>query len=89
MVFGTKNITFHSIKIIAPEDSPYIDRIHIGHSSAVTIVDTNIETRDDCVSIGDGIEQVTITSVTCGPSHGISIGSLGKYNIELPMNDIL
>ncbi|KAK4789102.1 hypothetical protein SAY86_020421 [Trapa natans] len=62
MVFETKNITFQSIKIIAPEDSPNTDGIHIGHSSAVTILDTSIETGDDCVFIGDGSEQVTISA---------------------------
>ncbi|KAK4788532.1 hypothetical protein SAY86_019851 [Trapa natans] len=88
MVFGTKNITFRSIKIITPKDSPNTDGIQIGHSSAITTVDASIETGDDCVCIGDGSEQVTITSVTCELGHGISIGSLEKYNNELPVNGI-
>ncbi|KAK2662999.1 hypothetical protein Ddye_001573 [Dipteronia dyeriana] len=35
--------------------------------------------------IGDGSKKISITKVTCGPGHGISVGSLGKYNNEEPV----
>ncbi|KAF8400648.1 hypothetical protein HHK36_013947 [Tetracentron sinense] len=32
---------------------------------------------DDCVAINSGSSFINITGVTCGPGHGISVGSLG------------
>ncbi|GAB4850429.1 hypothetical protein Ancab_029733, partial [Ancistrocladus abbreviatus] len=39
---------------------------------------------DDFVSIGDGTKNLQVQNVECGPGHGISMGSLGRYQNEAP-----
>ena len=76
---------FRHVTITAPADSPNTDGIHIGHSSQISITHANIGTGDDCISISDGNQDVSANQVTCGPGHGISIGSLGKNKNEQPV----
>nr|CAD1831239.1 unnamed protein product [Ananas comosus var. bracteatus] len=81
-IFSSSNVALDSIKISAPGDSPNTDGIHIGDSTDVRITSSIIGTGDDCVSVGPGSVNVTISDVFCGPGHGISVGSLGKYPDE-------
>ncbi|CAN4094256.1 unnamed protein product [Withania somnifera] len=80
-----KNLTFLHFNVSAPANSPNTDGIHISRSSSVTITESNFATGDDCISVGDETEQLQITKVTCGPGHGISVGSLGGNADEKPV----
>ncbi|CAN0855682.1 Exopolygalacturonase (Fragment) [Linum grandiflorum] len=78
----SNNVRAKHIHLIAPDDSPNTDGIHISQSNLVKVTRSTIETGDDCVGIIQGCTDVAIKKVFCGPGHGISIGSLGKYEDE-------
>ncbi|KAK9177866.1 hypothetical protein WN943_027056 [Citrus x changshan-huyou] len=81
-ILGCYNLKLNKINISAPDDSPNTDGIQIGRSNGIEISNSIIATGDDCVSLGDGSQNVLVSDVSCGPGHGISVGSLGKYKKE-------
>ncbi|KAL5781048.1 hypothetical protein ACOSP7_006077 [Xanthoceras sorbifolium] len=82
------NIMFRKLTITAPNWSPNTDGIHIQSSSGITISDSAIKTGDDCISMGPGSKNLLIDGVTCGPGHGISIGSLGNSAAEAGVQNV-
>jgi galacturan 1,4-alpha-galacturonidase len=77
-VHSCNNLTFEHLYLGAPDWSPNTDGIHTSNTSYVKIIDSTIATGDDCISLGHGSTNFDIHNITCGPGHGISIGSLGK-----------
>ncbi|XP_039001532.1 polygalacturonase-like [Hibiscus syriacus] len=80
--FGCNNVNVSNVQILAPDDSPNTDGIKIGSSTHIRILHSKISTGDECVAILSGSSKIDVSNVHCGPGHGISIGSLGKYQGE-------
>ncbi|KAJ0963673.1 hypothetical protein J5N97_028795 [Dioscorea zingiberensis] len=89
VIHGCEGVQVQGVKINAPGNSPNTDGIHVQKSTNVTITGTDIKTGDDCISIGPGTTNLWIEGVTCGPGHGISIGSLGKEKEEEGVQNVV
>ncbi|WOK95536.1 exopolygalacturonase-like [Canna indica] len=83
------SIDIHDLEINAPGTSKNTDGIHLSITHNITIRNSVIGTGDDCISVGQGSRGVTIYNITCGPGHGISVGSLGKYADEMDVVDLV
>ncbi|XP_021806294.1 exopolygalacturonase-like [Prunus avium] len=86
---NSQNIRVRGVNISAPDTSPNTDGIHISHSNNIKIARVHIGTGDDCIGMIQGSTNVAINNVVCGPGHGISIGSLGKYQNETDVRGII
>ncbi|GAA0141556.1 hypothetical protein LIER_02675 [Lithospermum erythrorhizon] len=83
-----RNVDVSDLTVIAPQDSPNTDGIHVSSTEDINIKDCIIGTGDDCISIVSGSKNVRVKDIMCGPGHGISIGSLGKHNSRDTVSDI-
>ncbi|PIN10136.1 Polygalacturonase [Handroanthus impetiginosus] len=83
------HVAVSHLTVIAPADSPNTDGIHISASTRVELKDSIIGTGDDCISIVSNSSHIRIKNIICGPGHGISIGSLGKYNSYAAVEDVI
>ncbi|XP_078175125.1 polygalacturonase-2-like [Carex rostrata] len=82
------NITVDQITVTAPGNSPNTDGINISNSQHIEITGSTFATGDDCIAISSGTSDVNITKITCGPGHGISIGSLGKGGVGAAVDKV-
>ncbi|XP_004251989.1 polygalacturonase-like [Solanum lycopersicum] len=78
VINSCNNVMVKNVKVIAPDQSPNTDGIHVQSSTNVTIIGCRIKTGDDCISIGPGTRNLWMEKILCGPGHGVSIGSLGR-----------
>ncbi|KAH7570651.1 hypothetical protein JRO89_XS05G0151100 [Xanthoceras sorbifolium] len=78
-----------NLLVIAPGNSPNTDGIHVTGTQDILIKNCVIRTGDDCISIVSGSKNVRATDITCGPGHGISIGSLGAGNQEAEVSNVV
>ncbi|XP_010504680.1 PREDICTED: polygalacturonase ADPG1 [Camelina sativa] len=82
------NVDVNNVVVSAPGDSPNTDGIHITNTKNIRVSKSDIGTGDDCISIEDGTQNLQISDLTCGPGHGISIGSLGDDNSKAYVSGI-
>ncbi|XP_054782152.1 probable polygalacturonase At1g80170 isoform X2 [Prosopis cineraria] len=87
-ITNSRNVVTSNLRVLAPAFSPNTDGIHIGASKGVEVNDCIIQTGDDCISIVSNSSKIRIRNLSCGPGHGISIGSLGKFNSWEKVHDV-
>ncbi|GMQ08862.1 hypothetical protein CsSME_00052416 [Camellia sinensis var. sinensis] len=70
-ITSCSNFVVERLNITASENSLNPDEKHISCSDQVRVSNSIIRTSDDCISIGEGLSNVNISGITCGPGHGI------------------
>ncbi|KAG2728282.1 hypothetical protein I3843_01G194000 [Carya illinoinensis] len=88
VINSCNNVVVRNVKLIAPDQSPNTDGIHVQTSTGVTITGSTMQTGDDCISIGPGTKNLLMRDIKCGPGHGVSIGSLGKELNEAGVQNV-
>ncbi|XP_071709312.1 probable polygalacturonase At1g80170, partial [Rutidosis leptorrhynchoides] len=86
---NSRGVKVDNVTILAPENSPNTDGIHLQNTRDVELMHSDIGTGDDCISIQTGCSNVHIHHINCGPGHGISLGGLGKDKSIACVSDIL
>ncbi|KAK7271173.1 hypothetical protein RJT34_26838 [Clitoria ternatea] len=85
---GCKKGILSNLRLTAPGTSPNTDGIDISGSRSIQVLNSFIATGDDCIAISAGSSMVKISGITCGPGHGISIGSLGASGETDTVEDV-
>ncbi|OAY63018.1 putative polygalacturonase, partial [Ananas comosus] len=75
--YQCRGVRVEGVTVTAPGESPNTDGILVAFSQHVQITSSTIGCGDDCIAVASGSSDVNISKITCGPGHGISIGSLG------------
>ncbi|CRG92004.1 hypothetical protein PISL3812_09058 [Talaromyces islandicus] len=87
---GATNVVFSHLEMdaISQSDNPpkNTDGFDIGESTYTTINNVKVTNDDDCVAFKPSSNYVTIDTITCTGSHGISVGSLGKSSSDTVQN---
>ncbi|PON40755.1 hypothetical protein TorRG33x02_339810, partial [Trema orientale] len=83
------NVKVDHLRVIATRKSPNTDGIQICGTLNIQLMNCVIKTGDDCISIVNRSRNVIATDITCGPGHGISVGSLGARNSEAEVSNVI
>lgn len=71
VINSCNNVKVKNVKVMAPDQSPNTDGIHVQSSTNVMITGSTLQTGDDCISIGDGTKNLFMSNIKCGPGHGV------------------
>ncbi|KAL9156694.1 hypothetical protein ABFS82_09G094800 [Erythranthe guttata] len=75
--------------ILMSSDSPSTNGVHISASTNVELDTITVSTGNECISIGSNSSAIRMKNIFCRLGHGISIGSLGKYNSSGIVEDVV
>ncbi|KAG6469873.1 hypothetical protein ZIOFF_070806 [Zingiber officinale] len=78
----SKRVDIRDITIVAPDESPNTDGIHVQQSQFVSIINSVIGTGDDCVSLSEGAEDITGGS---GFARNISFEDITMNDVRYPI----
>ncbi|KAI6680974.1 hypothetical protein NL676_034855 [Syzygium grande] len=89
-ISGCDGGTISNLRITAPGTSPNTDGIDIASTNQSTTLTstTLIFKQDDCIAVIGNSSYITITGVSCGPGHGISVGSLGAHRTHDTVEEV-
>ncbi|KAJ0092932.1 hypothetical protein Patl1_27025 [Pistacia atlantica] len=84
VINSCNNVIVRNVKLIAPDESPNADGIHIQSSTSVIITGSILQTGDDCISIGPGTRNLLMDNIKCGPGHALVVlrGSFKEDGVE-------
>ncbi|MQL87386.1 hypothetical protein Taro_019908 [Colocasia esculenta] len=88
MIRDSARVWLRNVTVSAPGDSRNTDGIHVKDSDDVRITNATIGTGDDCIAMSAGTTNLLAEDISCGPGHGISIGSLGDDDDEAGVANI-
>lgn len=77
---GTTGISYRDLSLSAVSSSSNLPKNTDGFdisSSYTTLYNVTVSNDDDCVAFKPGANYVSIDTITCKGSHGLSVGSLG------------
>jgi galacturan 1,4-alpha-galacturonidase len=79
---SSTNIVYSAVALAAASKSTNApkntDGWDIGPASYVSVIDATVSNQDDCIAFKPGADHVTVDTITCTGSHGLSVGSLGS-----------
>ncbi|KAJ8070145.1 hypothetical protein OCU04_000537 [Sclerotinia nivalis] len=79
---GSTNVAYSGLTMTAASKSTAAakntDGFDVGDSTYVTLNHIAVSNDDDCIAFKPGANYVTVDTISCTGSHGISVGSLGS-----------